>query len=1075
MLKRIFTLLFFALALTVAAQATQITIAPTTVPGWQAGGTTCKVKVYVNKTFTASDGVRYIKSELGALNYYLPVPAPTCTISGSTVNLGQMILPSTTDALDYPDARYSLGIFDAEDVLQLKYFLNFFVPPSPTSTTWASLVLTNQANAPPGGLPPTYYTTTQTDAAITSRLDSSTPSAAQVGQALTAGANISIATSPSTVTISATGGGTVETIVDDNSEFTAAISAANSNPATLFNAKINATITVSAPQIIPPNLYFEGVNGGKIQRTGTGTLEFQGVGLPTVGKEDLFEGFAAQNYLRTASVSGTTMTVSDANFTANDVGSFVYFPEIGFSSKITARMNATTVTLANSATITNQIAYVYNLKFAGANYPKNLSAQVFSGGSFADKAKNATAALSGKAAYLIAAPGALDSRLILNKNHTLQLTAGVYTNNVNQQYQIVMLDNTALRGDGIGRTFLSESSAAGQTQFIYSSQMTAYPFDGKNYNIEVSDLSITGVPGQSVNSSHSAISLGNVTNGHVRRVRFDGTHGFGAYLGAFGFSGHTAENSTITDCIFHGLQTQNAGAMSGKNITISRNHFVMNTQPTSPLAVAIDVEPNDASDIIENFIISDNIIDLRLAQQTVSGVIVQAAPAPNARNIIISGNILIGADNNNNSFYAADVNAATDTFQIRSHGFENLQRVIPTNSGGAFAAGVTAGNIYYVIKVDKDNLKLASSYANAQAATAVDVAGQGTGTHNLLGYRTAALGIVVEGGDFVTVQNNLLRGFSQQCLNISNSTNVYAQNNTMDYCGGGGNSAVVVQGTTDSRLAYNSIRTAAFGSGSQDSSILENETSVTVSTTAGSPTVNRVTGTVMRQFWKSKTVTISGADYIVKEVATDGTSLTLTTNAASTSASTALTTKFSSNKYELNETSAITTSGTGTSVKTLSVDAGGTLNIPLNQSYNINGFKALSSNNAAGYVAINEGPVLGTTRIYGQSVFLGNGLTTYVDGTAGGKLVFDSTMTPSGTTGNQTINKISGSVNFAAGASSLTVTNSRVTANSLIHILARTNDATCYVKNYVAGAGTFTINLTANCTAETSVHFWVIN
>jgi hypothetical protein len=81
----------------------------------------------------------------------------------------------------------------------------------------------------------------------------------------------------------------------------------------------------------------------------------------------------------------------------------------------------------------------------------------------------------------------------------------------------------------------------------------------------------------------------------------------------------------------------------------------------------------------------------------------------------------------------------------------------------------------------------------------------------------------------------------------------------------------------------------------------------------------------------------------------------------------------------------------------------------------------------------------------------------------------------SGTTGNQTINTPSGNVNFAAGATSLTVTNSLCTSSSLVFATVRTNDSTAYVKNVVPGAGSFTINLEAAATAETSVGFFIIN
>ena len=87
----------------------------------------------------------------------------------------------------------------------------------------------------------------------------------------------------------------------------------------------------------------------------------------------------------------------------------------------------------------------------------------------------------------------------------------------------------------------------------------------------------------------------------------------------------------------------------------------------------------------------------------------------------------------------------------------------------------------------------------------------------------------------------------------------------------------------------------------------------------------------------------------------------------------------------------------------------------------------------------------------------------------------DKTITASGTTGAQTINKIAGSVNFAAAATSLVVTNSLVTANSVIIATVGTNDATMTSVQVVAGAGSFTIHANAAATAETRVDFLVIN
>lgn len=119
-----------------------------------------------------------------------------------------------------------------------------------------------------------------------------------------------------------------------------------------------------------------------------------------------------------------------------------------------------------------------------------------------------------------------------------------------------------------------------------------------------------------------------------------------------------------------------------------------------------------------------------------------------------------------------------------------------------------------------------------------------------------------------------------------------------------------------------------------------------------------------------------------------------------------------------------------------------------------------ASNNNSGNINLTTGTAAGTR---GKINFDSAGIT------------FPATNTAGGTTGAQTINKISGTVNFAAAASSLVVTNSLVTTSSIVFAVVRTNDATAIIKNVTPAAGSFTIRLNANTTAETSVGFFVIN
>jgi len=87
----------------------------------------------------------------------------------------------------------------------------------------------------------------------------------------------------------------------------------------------------------------------------------------------------------------------------------------------------------------------------------------------------------------------------------------------------------------------------------------------------------------------------------------------------------------------------------------------------------------------------------------------------------------------------------------------------------------------------------------------------------------------------------------------------------------------------------------------------------------------------------------------------------------------------------------------------------------------------------------------------------------------------DQTITATGTTGNQTINKAAGTVNIAAAGTTVTVTNSLVSTSSTIYCVIRTNDSTATIKNVVPSSGSFVINLSAAATAEVSIGFFVVN
>lgn len=81
-------------------------------------------------------------------------------------------------------------------------------------------------------------------------------------------------------------------------------------------------------------------------------------------------------------------------------------------------------------------------------------------------------------------------------------------------------------------------------------------------------------------------------------------------------------------------------------------------------------------------------------------------------------------------FIDANITLGTDNINITSHPFTDLQRVQLTTAG-TLPTGLALATDYYVIVVDADNIKLASSRANAIADTAVDITASGGGNHTI--------------------------------------------------------------------------------------------------------------------------------------------------------------------------------------------------------------------------------------------------------------------------------------------------------------------------------------------------------
>jgi ribosomal protein L31 len=87
-----------------------------------------------------------------------------------------------------------------------------------------------------------------------------------------------------------------------------------------------------------------------------------------------------------------------------------------------------------------------------------------------------------------------------------------------------------------------------------------------------------------------------------------------------------------------------------------------------------------------------------------------------------SGNMTVTSQTSTTVSYIqnADIDLTTDTFTMRSHGMYTGMKV-QISTDGVLPTGLSAGTDYYIIASTSNTFKLASSSANAEAGTAVDI------------------------------------------------------------------------------------------------------------------------------------------------------------------------------------------------------------------------------------------------------------------------------------------------------------------------------------------------------------------
>ena len=102
----------------------------------------------------------------------------------------------------------------------------------------------------------------------------------------------------------------------------------------------------------------------------------------------------------------------------------------------------------------------------------------------------------------------------------------------------------------------------------------------------------------------------------------------------------------------------------------------------------------------------------------------------------------------------AKVTTASDSIEIASHNMRTGTSLTYQDGGGTALAGLTDNTEYFVIRVDEDNIKLATSLSNAQSGTAITLTGTGNNAQTLEGTQATATA-TISGGKVtgITVTN----------------------------------------------------------------------------------------------------------------------------------------------------------------------------------------------------------------------------------------------------------------------------------------------------------------------------------
>ncbi|CAN5720193.1 hypothetical protein BH20ACI3_BH20ACI3_05800 [soil metagenome] len=212
---------------------------------------------------------------------------------------------------------------------------------------------------------------------------------------------------------------------------------------------------------------------------------------------------------------------------------------------------------------------------------------------------------------LVKGGGTISTQVILSPGHTLRFSPGTYRLGTALLWEGAFLLKSGAGVIGSGwDTIIVEPAKTGWTVFQSFNDIRLQPaHSGTDSDIHISNLQVKGANPGVDGGVRQTVSLGNCHRCRVENLWLNGTGVIGVQAGGSPFGGNYAQDVTIRRNLFTRVATQAVAVVNGRDVKIDGNTFKDSGRCCLQGMTAIDLEPNDPSDIIRNIEITNNTID----------------------------------------------------------------------------------------------------------------------------------------------------------------------------------------------------------------------------------------------------------------------------------------------------------------------------------------------------------------------------------------------------------------------------------------------------------------------------------